>query len=292
MKIILFSRPGINHDKNVLKEIFNAIDEFGFDYAINDEFIPIIEAEIGHVTPPEMRYGEVVGDHPAESVMICIGGDGTLLEGVHRLRGASTPVIGINLGHLGFLTSVSKSDIMQVFNSIADSTFCVDERSMLEVEGEFLETPESFLALNELSVQRQGAGMISVEVFVDNQLVGTYHGDGVLVCTPTGSTAYSLSAGGPIVAPQCSCFVISPLAPHNLAMRPMVIPDSSDIMLRSYARHSEPFVTLDNRTYKIGQKSEFHLKRAKCNVLLGVQHNISFYDTLRDKMMWGVDIRS
>lgn len=292
MKIILFSRTGVHYDKSELQEIFDAIEAFGFDYMVNEEFIPSIETSIGRNISFEKRYGECVGEQPAKSVMLCIGGDGTLLEGVHRLRGASIPVIGINLGHLGFLTSVSKKSIVEVFKNIAAGDIYVDQRSMLEVRGEFLEAPESSLALNEFSIQRQGAGMVSVEVFVDGQMVGTYHGDGVLVCTPTGSTAYSLSAGGPIVAPQCSCLVISPLAPHNLTMRPMVVPDSSEITLRSFTRYSEPFATLDNRTYKIRQTAEFHIKRAVCNVLLGVQHNISFYDTLRDKMMWGVDVRS
>ena len=123
-------------------------------------------------------------------------------------------------------------------------------------------------------------------------MVATYHGDGVIVSTPTGSTAYSLSAGGPVVAPTCACLVISPLAPHNLTMRPVVIPDSATITLRVDARRSDAFVTLDSRVYAIGQEAAFTIKRADQKIFLSVPHNISFYDTLRNKMMWGVDIRS
>ena len=120
----------------------------------------------------------------------------------------------------------------------------------------------------------------------------TYHGDGVIVSTPTGSTAYSLSAGGPVVAPTCQCLVLSPLAPHNLTMRPVVIPDSSRITIHVQARRSEAFVTLDNRNYPVSHGATFSVQRAEETIFLAVPHNISFYDTLRDKMMWGIDIRS
>ena len=117
-------------------------------------------------------------------------------------------------------------------------------------------------------------------------------GDGVIAATPTGSTAYSLSAGGPVVAPTCACLVISPLAPHNLTMRPVVIPDTAVITLHVHTRRSDAFVTLDNRVYAVGQEATFTVKRAEQKIFLAVPHNISFYDTLRNKMMWGIDIRS
>ena len=163
---------------------------------------------------------------------------------------------------------------------------------MLSVGGDFARQPDSLLALNEFTVQRHGAGMIAVETYVDGQMVATYHGDGLIVSTPTGSTAYSLSAGGPVIAPACRCLVLSPLAPHNLTMRPVVIPDGSVISLRVRVRHSEAFVTLDNRTYPIPPEASFTVRRAEERIFLAVPHNISFYDTLRNKMMWGVDIRS
>ena len=152
--------------------------------------------------------------------------------------------------------------------------------------------PQGALAVNEAAVQRSGAGMISVECRVDDQQVATYYGDGVIVSTPTGSTAYSLSAGGPVVAPGCRCLVISPLAPHNLTMRPVVIPDTAVITLHVHTRRSDAFVTLDNRVYAVGQEATFTVKRAEQKIFLAVPHNISFYDTLRNKMMWGIDIRS
>ena len=213
-------------------------------------------------------------------------------RGVHRLGGAPVPVLGINAGHLGFLTSAPNAGLDELFRRIAAGEFATEARSLLSVTGDFAEQPDSHLALNEFTVQRHGAGMIAVETYVDNQMVATYHGDGVIVSTPTGSTAYSLSAGGPVVVPACRCLTITPLAPHNLTMRPVVIPDDSIISLRIRIRHSGAFVTLDNRTYPISQPGDFTVRRAEERIFLAVPHNISFYDTLRDKMMWGIDIRS
>lgn len=242
--------------------------------------------------PATAQYGASVGRQPENTVMVCYGGDGTLLEGVHRLGGAPIPVLGVNAGHLGFLTSAPSEGLKALFAEVAEGRLTVERRTMLHVEGHFADKPASPLALNEFSIQRHGAGMISVETYVDDQMVATYHGDGLIVSTPTGSTAYALSAGGPVVAPSCACLVISPLAPHNLTMRPVVIPDTSCIRLRIRSRHSEAFATLDNRSYAAAADAEFELRKAERPIFLAVPHNISFYDTLRNKMMWGVDLRS
>ena len=146
--------------------------------------------------------------------------------------------------------------------------------------------------MNEVSVERQGPGMISVDTYVDGLLVATVHGDGIIVSTPTGSTAYSLSAGGPVVAPRCACLIIAPVAPHNLTMRPVVVPDGSTITLTIHARQADVNVTLDNVTRRIREGSTLTVRRSSRRFFLAVPHNISFYDTLRNKMMWGVDIRS
>ncbi|WP_295914979.1 NAD(+)/NADH kinase [uncultured Alistipes sp.] len=292
MKIILFSRRQLAHTAAEIRQLFDALRLFGFEYAVNEEFAPLVSEFTGIPIPPEKTYGQHVGEQPADTVMVCYGGDGTLLEGVQRLCGAPIPVMGINAGHLGFLTSAPSAGLDLIFEEIAAGHLTTEPRSMLEVKGGYTRQPGSVLALNEFTVQRHGAGMISVETYVDSQMVATYHGDGVIVSTPTGSTAYSLSAGGPVVAPTCACLVISPLAPHNLTMRPVVIPDSATITLQVHARRSDAFVTLDSRVYAIGQEAAFTIKRAEQKIFLAVPHNISFYDTLRNKMMWGIDIRS
>ncbi len=293
MKIILFSRPQVAHDAGELRQLFDGIDAFGFECVVNEEFAPVAERLTGRLFPPSARYGSRVGEVDARAAgMLCYGGDGTLLEGAHRLGGAPVPVLGVNAGHLGFLTSVPTGGMAPLLEEIRDGELRTEPRTLLEVRGSFAQQPESTFCLNEFTVQRHGAGLISVETYVDEQMVATYHGDGVIVSTPTGSTAYSLSAGGPVVAPTCSCMVITPIAPHNLTMRPVVIPDTSRVRLHIRARHSDPFITLDNRTCAVAPEAVFTVERAEQKIFLAVPHNISFYDTLRNKMMWGIDIRS
>ncbi|MBE6181747.1 MAG: NADH kinase [Rikenellaceae bacterium] len=292
MRIILFSRRQLAHTSGELRLLFATIDRFGFDYMINTEFAELVKELAGIEIPADKIYGQLVPPQPEGSIMICYGGDGTLLEGVYRLGNAAIPILGINAGHLGFLTSAPSDGLDQIFGDLIAGKIRIEQRSMLQIDGTFSQRPSSLLALNEFSIQRNGAGMISVETYVDNEMVATYHGDGVIISTPTGSTAYSLSAGGPVVVPSCSCLIISPLAPHNLTMRPVVIPDSATISMRIHSRHADAFITLDNRTYSVASETSFTIKRAEKAFFLALPHNISFYDTLRNKMMWGVDIRS
>ncbi len=292
MKIILFSRPQIDHTTEELEKLFAAIRNAGFEWQLNREFAPVVERLLGEPIPEERIYGQSIGSQPEETMLVCYGGDGTLLEGVQRLGGEPLPVIGINAGHLGFLTTVPTSGLDEIFGLMARHELATEERWMLEIGGDIPAEATTSLALNEFTVQRNGAGMISVETYVDDQMVATYRGDGVIVSTPTGSTAYSLSAGGPVVAPTCACMVISPLAPHNLTMRPVVIPDTAAIRMKIRARHADAFITLDSRAYPVGREAEITVRKAAQPIFLAVPHNISFYDTLRNKMMWGVDIRS
>ncbi len=292
MKIILFSRPRVEHVASEVAEIFAAIEHFGFDYSVNDEFAPIVEHLTGRRVAAANIYYDCVGHQSEAAVMVCYGGDGTLLSGVHRLGGEAIPVVGINSGHLGFLTSVPQYGIKALFEDIATGNLRIEPRSMLEVSGSFTQKPCKTLAVNEVSVQHADASVVSVETFVDGQMVATFHGDGVIISTPTGSTAYSLSAGGPVVAPQCACLIISPLASHNLTMRPVVVPDSSTIEMRVHSRSGVARMSVDNSMFQIADSDSISIKLAESKIFLVVPRNISFYDTLRNKMMWGIDLRS
>ena len=292
MKIILFSRPQVAHSPEKLCQLFDMMARYGFDYEVNSEFADFVRQTTNIPISQAQCYQDLIDANSNADIMVCYGGDGTLLEGVHRLNGLPIPVMGINAGHLGFLTSSAGGGFEEVFEQIHEGKIKVEPRSVLRVEGTIEGQPQELLALNEFAVQRHGPGLISVETYVNDQMVATYHGDGVIVSTPTGSTAYSLSAGGPVVVPTCQCFVISPLAPHNLTMRPVVIPDSAEIRLKLKTRHSSAYVMLDNRTYSVASDTLFRITRSKQQILLAVPHNISFYDTLRNKMMWGIDIRS
>lgn len=292
MRIILFSRRGVAHAADEVRLIFERIESLGYDYAVNEEFAGTVEELTGRRIGPEHRYGKRMKEVPADSVLLCYGGDGTLLEGIQRLDGAEIPVAGINSGHLGFLTSAPQNGIREIFEELRTGTLRCEARSMLELRGDFSDGVSLRHAINEVAVQRQGAGMISVETYIDGQMVATYYGDGLLVSTPTGSTAYSLSAGGPVVAPRCACLILTPIAPHNLTMRPIVIPDDSEITLRVRTRQADIAVSADNEAFRIADGARFTIRRARRRFFLAVAHNISFYDTLRNKMMWGVDPRT
>ncbi len=293
MKLLLFSRRGVVHAVDELRRTFAAIARYGFDFVVNKEFAETIRALGAAQIPAEKEYDSAAYPVAAgdDAVMVCYGGDGTLLEGIRLLGGAPVPVVGINAGHMGFLTGGRKEAIEALFDEIAHGSLRIEQRTMLHIEGCIEGMPQGALAVNEAAVQRSGAGMISVECYVDDQQVATYYGDGVIVSTPTGSTAYSLSAGGPVVAPGCRCLVISPLAPHNLTMRPVVVPDTSCVTLRVRTRRSAVTLSLDNTAYDVADGTEIRVSLSEKRIFLGQAHNISFYDTLRDKMMWGVDIR-
>ena len=269
MKIVLFSRPQIAHTVEDLARLMRLIGYYGFDFAINQEFAEVIESVLGMKIESEKIYGDMTGEQPADSVMVCCGGDGTLLEGIHRLSDKSIPVAGINFGHLGFLTSATRDGVETLFEQIASKNLNIQPRSILLVEGESIGT---MMALNEVAAQ--------------------YNGDGVIVSSPTGSTAYSLSAGGPIVAPDCHCFLLTPLAPHNFGMRPVVVPDNVEVVMKIMMRQGRAMLSVDHRTFSLSDGETITIRRAEEQILLVTPHNISFYETLHSKMMWDVDIRN
>ena len=291
MKIILFSRPLSQAHRDKIVQIFAAIEHYGFDWAVNEEAAECIEQFTERIITPEQRYGQSIGNITTDAVMVCYGGDGTLLEGIHRLNGNGIAVVGINSGRLGFLALAQSTEIDEVFEQIATRTLLIEQRKMLAVSGVLDGKNQTVYALNEAAVQRLGATMISVDVAIDSLPTLTCNGDGLIISTPTGSTAYSLSAGGPIVAPSCRCLILTPLSPHNLTLRPVVAPDSSTISLVIHTRKGEASISVDNRTFAVTDGEKIEVKISERDIYLAVPHNISFYDTLRNKLMWGVDNR-
>lgn len=291
MKILLFSRPQIRHTADDIVRLFSLIEHYGFQYAINREFAHLVERLTARKIAEDKIYDQVIECDSAECLMVCCGGDGTLLEGIHHLKDKSIPVAGINFGHLGFLTSATRDDVEEFFDDVAHNRLRTESRTMLTIEG-IRQAGGTVTALNEVAAQRLEATMLNIITQVNGQRVAQYNGDGVIISTPTGSTAYSLSAGGPIVAPECRCFLITPLAPHNFGMRPVVVPDSAEILLDISARHGEAMLSIDNRTYRIGEGEKIRISRATESILLALPHNISFYETLHSKMMWDADIRN
>lgn len=291
MKIAFYSRPHKNHTGDEVVMLMDALKSSGLRYKFNSSFADLMEQLTDLKIENKNRYINLKRECADADMVISYGGDGTFLETVQLLELLPIPILGINSGRLGFLANVPMEGMRQAFVDLANGNFTTRESELLYVEGDFDQGPKSPYAFNEFSIQRSGTGMIAIEIYVDGEQVSAFWGDGVLLSTPAGSTAYSLSVGGPIVAPSCGCFVISPIAPHNLTMRPVVIPDSSKVEFKVRSRESIIFAGLDSGSYIARDGARFRAKKAKTSIILTHLQNISFYDTLRNKMMWSFDGR-
>lgn len=238
------------------------------------------------------RSIEVVDDwSPDKSIdmMISIGGDGTLLSAAHQTGGCGIPVVGINFGHLGFLTTAGRDDIDKLADCLRDGRYTIEPRTMLEVAVTARGEKLMLSALNEVYLHRcDNAPLLHTQVEVDDDMVATYAADGLIVATPTGSTAYSLSCGGPILAPGSGCLVLTPIAAHTLTQRPVVVSDS--VRLRLHDEESEARFTLgvDSYVCTLDGTSVIEVNKAPyCTQLVRIEHQ-NFFSAIRDKLMWGL----
>lgn len=224
-----------------------------------------------------------------------IGGDGTTLKAVTFVKDLNIPIVAINTGNLGFMATLQKENIVSGLRQILAGDYILSKRSLLAVETDTRsETIENFnIALNEVTVNRKDTtSMIGVDTEIDGYPITSYWADGLIVSTPTGSTGYSLSCGGPVIDPKANNFVITPIAPHNLNARPLVIPDTSEIRLRVSSR-SESFLTsLDSRIATLASETSILIKKADFNISLVQLNSTSFFKTLRKKLLWGEDKRN
>jgi NAD+ kinase len=219
--------------------------------------------------------------------LFSIGGDGTLLSSVQLIRGskpaALPPIVGINFGHLGFLTTVAKEDFSTMVDDLVAGRFTIEERTLLQIGEEY--------ALNEMFLHRaEASSLLRTQVTVDGQYVATYSGDGVIVATPTGSTAYSLSCGGPILTPNSRGLVITPISAHTLTLRPIIVPDTSVITLR-VVEGDQCTLGMDSRRQHLSGNVEFTLQRAPFTIRLVRMNTQNFFSAIRDKLMWGTEVR-
>ncbi len=290
MRIAIFGTELISHKQDELLSLIDVLERYAESYFVNIDFAKQITATTDRVLNQEYIYNSA-DDFPSNvDFVISYGGDGTFLNCVRTLAGRQIPILGVNSGRLGFLANVTKSGLEEAIISLRNKEFTLENRTMLQIDG-LDNTIEYPYALNEIGIQKSHVNMIDVEVATDNQFVATYRGDGVLVATPTGSTAYSLSVGGPILSPQANCLVISPVAPHTLTMRPLVIPDNVNLSISIHSRNNHNFLTLDNRSYEIPNGCKLNIKKSEKSIILVQLQNNSFYQTLRNKRMWGVDKR-
>lgn len=293
MKVAIYGQFFKTDDIIYIKELFNVLTKNNINFLIEQSYFNTIQKNID--TKNIATFSTYNDLKNSFDFMITIGGDGTILRAVTLVRDSNIPIIGINTGRLGFLATVQKEEIENAITAILKNDFEVKKRTLLSVSTSSNKKdllPLNF-ALNEVSVSRKNtASMITIETYLDNEYLNSYWADGLIIATPTGSTGYSLSCGGPIITPQAKSFALTPIAPHNLNARPLVIPDETTIKFTVKGRENEFLLSLDSRVTTINSNTEIFVKKASFNLKMIEINHQTFIKTLREKLLWGKDLRN
>jgi NAD+ kinase len=225
--------------------------------------------------------------------VISLGGDGTLLDTVTLIRDKKIPVVGINFGRLGFLASIGKDEVVSAVKALARRSYIVDKRSLIHVDANIPIFGDTPYALNEFAIHKQDISpMIKIHTYLNGELLNTYWADGLILATPTGSTGYSLSCAGPVVFPESYSFVLTPIAPHNLNVRPIVIPDNTIVSFEVESRSDQIICALDSRREVVDKNIQLAIRREQFSIQLVRLNENNFLQTLRNKLSWGLDKRN
>jgi NAD+ kinase len=239
------------------------------------------------------RFNEFSSFSVLPDLVLSVGGDGTFLETVLKVKDTGIPIAGVNTGRMGFLANISTEEIGHSIEMLINDNYEIVERCLLKIEQpEGLFPGNGSSALNEVTIQKADLSMITIHVFIDNIYLNTYWSDGLIVSTATGSTAYNLSAGGPILTPEDTSIIISPISPHNLTIRPIIVSGESRLRMVIEGRSSEYMTTCDFRTKRLPFSEEIQIARDKVKLKTVMLKGMDFYSTLRSKLMWGLDRRN
>ena len=293
MKIAIY---GQFYNKNSLIYIDSLLDVLikkSISFYIESKFYQAILDVHPEVNPAKYKSFTTLDN--TYDLLISIGGDGTILRAITYVKDLNIPIVGINSGRLGFLATIQKDEIEKAVNEIINGNFKISERNVLSIEtspknNNFVELN---FALNEITVSRKNTtSMITVETHLNDEYLTSYWADGLIVSTPTGSTGYSLSCGGPVIIPESHNFILTPIAPHNLNARPLVIPDTTEIKLKVSGREDNYLVSLDSRIATLENNTTVLIKKADFTIKMIELQDESFLVTLRKKLLWGEDKRN
>lgn len=292
MTIAIFGSPYPEHFSKYIQHLIKKLETEHINLIIEEEFSIFLENNI--------RFNKSISTFNSYETLknkadflLSIGGDGTLLKAVTYVRESEIPIMGINTGRLGFISSISADQIDDAITDILKGNYKINERTLLELGSDKNLFKEKNFALNEVAVSKKDtSSMIRIDAYVDDEFLNTYWADGLVVSTPTGSTGYSLSCGGPIIMPGTNNIIITPNAPHNLNVRPIVIDDNSVVRLKIEDRDQLALVSLDSRSRAFDSETELIIKKANFKVRLVQPQNNSLIKTIRHKLMWGLDKRS
>lgn len=293
MKVAVFGTTVSAGFTPVLKEFFQFLKSNNIEVQLYYPFGTFLRDEL-HIKPYYTSFFNSYNDFDNKcSFIFSVGGDGTFLHSVLNIRNFDIPVVGVNSGRLGFLADISENQVQNALTQIFDGNYSVIERTMLQVSFVGEKNMEFNFALNELTVMKMDtSSMINVYAYLGNELLNNYWADGLIIATPTGSTAYSLSMGGPILTPDSENFVITPMAPHNLTVRPIVVTADYEIKLRVEGRGPHFLASLDVRSVPLSLTTEIKVKKAGFKLKTLQLPGQTFFNTLRNKLMWGIDRRN
>lgn len=291
MKIAILGKPFSEQIAPFIQNLFDELLRRKADLMVVEHFQLYLQntIQIPNDLPVFKRGDSLVG----VDVVLSIGGDGTLLDTVTYVGAQQIPILGINTGRLGFLATISYDSINAALDALYKGHYTLDDRALIRVDSDQEIFDGINFGLNEFSVlKRDSSSMIAVHTYIDGEYLNSYWADGLVVATPTGSTGYSLSAGGPLVLPQTNNFVISPVCPHNLNVRPMIVSDKSVISFEVEGRSSSYLASLDSRSVPVDMNMQLAVRRENFVARLVKLHHVNFLSTLRSKLNWGMDNRN
>ncbi len=293
MRIAIYATEVRDEFIPTYKRIINFLNAYQIDISMSKEIIDVLKVKYGldvdNVLPFENNQ---IGSNKLDLVL-SVGGDGTFLNAVSMAVGNNVPVAGVNCGRLGFLADITTENIEEALHQYVTGEYTLDYRSMLKLVEPADVFPEFNFAVNELSVHKlQNSSMIKIETSINGEFLANYWADGLIVSTPTGSTAYSLSVGGPIVTPELAGLIITPIASHHLTVRPVVVPDDVEIELKIEGRGESFLISVDHRSVPMKFSSIIKIRKAEFKIPVIKLKGQSFYSTLRNKLMWGADKRN
>lgn len=292
MLVALYNRNFEEKDVPVLQHIVTRLESFGIRLIVYKDFYERLQAYVTFGIEPLLFTGK--NDLPAHTEMLfSLGGDGTLLDTVIFVADSNVPILGINFGRLGFLAAIPSEEAEIAILSLVRGSYTVDRRSLLHLDASVPLFGEAPFALNEFTLHRKdSSSMIKIHTFLNGEFLNSYWADGLILSTPTGSTGYSLSCGGPIIFPQTGSFVITPVAPHNLNVRPIIVPDDNIISFEVEGRAEQFLCTLDSRMESITSMVQMAVRKENFTISLVRPDEHNFLRTIRQKLYWGADKRN
>jgi NAD+ kinase len=292
MKIALYGKPYDNELNRHIDKLLNTAEAVGFDVDIYEKYAHFL-TEKGYLRENHKTFNRSDVEIAAYQCLVSIGGDGTLLDTVTMVGSSGIPVVGINAGRLGFISSISTEEFEEVLQSLKSGNFECEDRTLISVQTPRNLFGENNYALNEVTLHKKDtASMVTIDAYLNGEFLNTYWADGIIVSTPTGSTAYSLSCGGPIVVPGSDNVILTPIAPHNLNVRPVVISNNSELKLKISGRSENFLIALDSRSETLLPEEEIIVTKAPFNFRLLRPEGHSFISTMRNKLGWGLDKRN